>query len=191
MLRLTSACLLVSTALCVATPATAQRIDDRRGIWFAVGFGAMSTEMNCTFCSEDRKLGPSGYAQIGGTPSVKTLAGLEFSYWRATDPDTTREYAAATASLLYFLSPEKSLFLKAGLGVGRYAEVSGPDQLSTNGFLIQVGLGYDFRLTPHLWTAPYFNYFWAPDHKGTRNRIGITSEFSLNMFQAGIKLSWH
>ncbi len=191
MLRFTSASLLLATALCLATPASAQYIDDRRGIWFGVGLGALSTKINCSFCSEDRKLGPSGTVMIGGTPSARTLAGVEVSYWRATDPDTTREYAAATAFLMYYLSTQTPLFLKGEFGIGRYAEVSGTDNLSANGFSLKFGLGYDFRIAGRFWTAPYFNFGWAPDQKGTRNKLGIASDFSLNMLEAGIRVSWH
>ncbi len=191
MLRIASACFFVATALCIAVPATGQHIDDRRGIWFALGLAATSTRIDCTFCSGERKLGPSGYVQIGGTPSRRTLAGVEVSYWRMSEPDTTREYAAATAFLLYYLSVERPLFLKGAFGIGRYAEVSGADQLSATGFSIQLGAGYNLRVTGQLWMAPFINFAWAPDQKGTRNKIGIISELNLNMFQGGISISWH
>jgi len=191
MLRLTSACLLVATALCAAAPASAQHIDDRRGMWVGIGLGGMSTNINCSFCTDARKLGPAGYAQIGGTPSRHTLAGVEIDYWRVSASDTTREYASAVAFLMYYISLERPLFLKGAFGIGRYAEVSGPDQLSVHGFSIQLGLGYDIAIANHLWIAPYFNLVWAPNQEGTRNKLGISSDFSLSMLQAGIQLSWH
>jgi len=191
MLRLTCACLLVATALCTAVPASAQHIDDRRGMWVGIGLGGMSTKINCSFCTDARKLGPAGYVQIGGTPSSNTLAGVEVDYWRESDSDTTREYASAAAFIMYYVSTDKPLFLKGAFGIGRYAEVSGPDQLSVHGFSILLGLGYDIRITDRLWTAPYFNFLWAPDQEGTRNKLGIASKFSLSMLQGGVKLSWH
>jgi hypothetical protein len=191
MLRFTSACLLVATALCIAVPATAQHIDDRRGMWFGIGLGGMLAKINCSFCTDARKLGPAGYVQIGGTPSRLSLAGVEVDYWRQSDSDSTREYASATAFLIYYVSADKPLFLKGAFGIGRYAEVSGLDELSVHGFSIQLGLGYDISITERLWIAPYFNVVWAPNQEGTRNKLGITSDFSLNMLQAGAQLSWH
>lgn len=191
MLRIISASLVLAVFVLKATPAEAQHIDDRRGLWFAIGLGAAATKVKCTFCSDKATWGPSGYIQLGGTPSRNTLAGVEITAWRGTKADTTQEYINGTAFLMFYPVLDYPFFLKGAFGVGRFAEVTASDEMSSNGFSIVLGTGYDFRITDRLWTAPYVNLIIAPSQEGTRNRIGLTTDISQTMLQLGAKLSYH
>ena len=192
MLRSTTVGVTLAVALGVAAPAEAQHIDDRRGFWIGLGVGAALTKVNCDFCGTDRTLGPSGFVQLGGTPSRKTLAGVEVTYWRGSDPDTTREYVSATAIVKYYFSIEYPVFVKGGGGIGRYAEeTSTGDAVSSSGFSFVVGTGYDLRMTARIWAAPYVNYVIAPAQEGTRNRIALSTDISQNLWQFGVRLSYH
>jgi hypothetical protein len=174
-----------------AASLSAQRIDQRRGLWFSAGVAAASLDLDCSFCTDDRKLGPAVYLQAGGTPSRQIIVGVEANGWRASDPDTTREFVTVSAVLYYYPAVQPAIFVKAGFGGGRYAEVSGPDDLSATGFMIQLGAGYDLSVGGQFWAAPFFHYQIAPDFKGKRNRIGLSNRISLNVLQLGARLSWH
>jgi len=192
MLRSTSVLLALVVVLGSAAPAEAQYIDDRRGLWLGLGVGAGALKVKCEFCSTSRVLGPSGFVQIGGTPTRKTLAGVEIAAWRGTAPDTTREYVNATAFLKYYFSVSLPLFVKGGLGIGRFAEETAQgDAYSSSGFSFVLGAGYDIRIAGRFWGAPYFNLVLAPSQEGTRNRIALSSDISQNMWQFGVRVSYH
>ena len=182
----------LALVLGIAAPAEAQHIDDRRGFWIGVGAGVASARVKCSFCSSDRKLGPSGYIQMGGTPSRHTLVGVEVSYWRVSPPDTTQEYANATAFIIIYPKLDLPFFFKGGFGLGRFAEEDGVgDVLSSTGFSLVLGTGYDFRIAGSFWGAPFVNLILAPSQEGSRNRLGLTSDISQNLLQLGFKVGWH
>ncbi|UCD23293.1 MAG: hypothetical protein JSW51_09570 [Gemmatimonadota bacterium] len=191
MLRMMSASIVLAILLLNAAPAEAQHIDDRRGLWGSLGVGAASTSVSCSFCGDKAIWGPSGYVQIGGTPTRNTLAGVEVAYWRGTRADTTQEYVNGTAFIMLYPVLDYPFFLKGGFGVGRFAEEAGADKLSSNGFSIVFGTGYDLRITDRLWTAPFISLIIAPSQEGTRNRVGLTTDISQTIWQFGAKISYH
>jgi len=161
-------------------------------MWASIGLGAAATKVKCSFCSEKATWGPSGYIQLGGTPTRHTLAGVEISAWRGTRADTTQEYVSGTAFIIFYPVLHYPFFLKGGFGVGRYAELAGSYKLSSNGFSIVLGTGHDFRITDRVWTAPYVNLIIAPSQDGTLKGTGsITTGISQTIVQLGAKLSYH
>jgi hypothetical protein len=120
------------------------------------------------------------------------LAGVEITAWRGATPDTTREYVNATAFLQYYFSVRYPLFVKGGLGIGRFAEETAQgDVYSSSGFSIVLGAGYDIRIARRFWGAPYANLALAPSQEGTRNRIALSTDISQNLWQFGIRVSYH
>ena len=151
-----------------------------------------ATKVKCSFCSDRAIWGPSGYIQLGGTPSRHTLAGVEIIAWRGTRADTTQEYVNGTAFLMLYPVLDYPFFLKGAFGIGRFAEHAGANELSSNGFSIVLGTGYDFRITDRLWTAPYVNLIIAPSQDGTQRGTGsLTGDISQTILQLGAKLSYH
>ena len=160
-------------------------------MWVSGGLGAAATKVKCSFCSDKATWGPSGYIQLGGTPSRNTLAGVEITAWRGTKTDTIQGYVNGTAFLMFYPALDYPFFFKGGFGIGRFTEQAGSDKLSSNGFSIVLGAGYDFRITDRLWTAPYVNLIIAPSQDGTRRGIPLTADISQTMLQLGAKLSYH
>jgi hypothetical protein len=190
MLRLIPASIVLAVLILKATPAEAQHIDDRRGLWVSIGLGAADTKVKCSFCSDKATWGPSGYIQLGGTPSRHTLAGVEITAWRGTRADTTQEYVSGTAFIMLYPVLDYPFFLKGGFGIGRFAEAGAG--VRSNGFSIVLGTGYDFRITDRLWTAPYVNLIIAPSQDGTQRGTGsLTGDISQTILQLGAKLSYH
>jgi len=141
-----------------------------------------ATKVKCSFCSDKATWGPSGYIQLGGTPSRHTLAGVEITAWRGTRADTTQEYVSGTAFIMLYPILDYPFFLKGGFGIGRFAEAGAG--VRSDGFSIVLGTGYDIRITDRLWTAPYVNLIIAPSQDGTqRGTGGLTGDISQTMLQ--------
>jgi len=190
--HLVSASIVLAVLVLKASQAEAQHIDDRRGMWVSIGLGAAATKVKCSFCSDKATWGPSGYIKLGGTPSRNTLAGVEIAAWRGTRADTTQEYVNGTAFIMFYPVLRYPFFLKGGFGIGRFAEQAGSYMLSSNGFSIVLGTGYNFGITDRLWTAPYVNLIIAPSQDGTRKGTGsLTTGISQTILQLGAKLSYH
>ncbi len=190
--RLSTVVIALSTAGIFATSAAGQRTDGRRGFWVAGAAGGSSVDIDCIqYCPSDRKLGISGSVQLGGTLSTKSLAGIEANGWRTSASGEAREFIAVLGVFHYYPVPEYALNVKFGLGAGRYGEEMGDDQMSATGFVVQLGLGYEFAVTRHLWTGPFVQYMNAPDMNASRNRFSLSTDFRVNLFQLGGRIAWH
>lgn len=183
---------IATAGLYAASPLLGQKIDDRRGFWLAGAVTYSSTAINCSeYCPTERTPGLSGYLQFGGTPSRMTLAGAEVNGWYSSNSEAKREYIAVMGVGYLYLSDDYPFYIKLGVGAGRFGEEAGDDDLSASGFALQVGTGYDFRLTSRIWAAPLIQYLVAPDMNAKRNRFGLSQEFDMNLLQVGAKISWH
>ncbi len=184
-------CLVVLSSLAVfAGPVFAQS-GDRRGLWFGLGVAPASVHAKCARCSADRKLGYAGYVHIGGSFSPRLRAGVEATGWRQSDPDSTREYGAVTLMVLLHPVPTSPVYLKVGVGAGRYAERGGSDLLSANGFATLLGAGADFRIRQRITIGPYVNYVFSNNQALKVNRLLQFTELDLNMVQFGVGGRWH
>ena len=186
MTRVTSAALVVLVSIFLTTPLLGQR----RGLFVAVGGAPAFANINCTFCTDGTKLGAFGFVEVGGTPSERTQVGLELSYWRGSDADTAREHIKVTANVHLFPNPQIPLALKAGFGAGRYAEVSGGDELSSNGFVIDVGAEYYFQLSRRFSFGPFFTYYVSPDQGAKLNKFGVSSRLDFTLLKLGGHVRW-
>lgn len=172
--------------------ASAQRVDERRGFWLAGAISGSSVGIDCQIddCPNERKTGISGFVQLGGTLSRRTLVGVEVNGWRNSESGARREYIAVMGIGYLYPSADYPFFLKFGIGAGRYgAEVT--SDVSSTGFAVQIGTGYDIAIGRRVWIAPVIQYISAPDQNAKLDRFPVSSDFSLNLIQAGVKVSWH
>ncbi len=184
-------CLVVLSSLAVfAGPVFAQS-GERRGLWFGLGVAPASVHAKCVRCSDDRKLGYAGYIQIGGSISRRLKVGVEATGWRQSDPDSTREFGAVTLVALLHPVPTGPVYLKVGIGAGRYAQRGGPNLLSANGFATLLGAGADFRIRQRITIGPYVHYLFSNDQDQIVNRLLQFTTLDLNMVQFGVGGRWH
>ncbi len=184
-------CLVVLSSLAVfAGPVFAQS-GERRGLWLGLGVAPASVHAKGVRCSADRKLGYAGYIQIGGSISTRLKLGAEATGWRQSDADSTREYGAVTLVLLLHPVPTSPVYLKVGVGAGRYAERGGSDLLSANGFAALLGAGADFRIGQRITIGPYVNYLFSNNQNQKVNRLLQFTTLDLNMVQFGVGGRWH
>ncbi len=184
-------CLVVLSSLAVfAGPVFAQS-GERRGVWFGIGVAPASVHARCAQCSADRKLGYAGYIHIGGSLATRIKAGVEATGWRQSDADSTREYGAVTLVVLLHPVPTGPVYLKVGVGAGRYAEQGGSDLLSANGFATLLGAGADFRIRQRITIGPYVNYLFSNNQDKNVDRLPQFGTLDLNMVQFGVGGRWH
>ncbi len=186
MTRVTSAALVVLVCTFLTTPLLGQR----RGLFVAAGGAAAFANINSLFSTDDTKLGAFGFVEVGGTPSERAQVGVELSYWRGSDADTAREHFKVTANIHLLLNPQVPLALKAGFGAGRYAEVSTNHELSSNGFVFDVGAEYHFQLSRRFSFGPFFTYSVSPDQGAKRNKLGVSSRLDFTLLRLGAYLRW-
>ncbi len=106
----------------------------------------------------------------GGSASDRVKFGVEGNGWFATSSDTTMQYLAASVVASVFLFERLPLNLQGGIGLGRYAEDGGGDLLTSSGFHIQVGAGYDVPLSAAFSIRPYIRYVFSNNLPATLNR---------------------
>lgn len=180
----------VALAITVSTLLTTPTLGQRRGPFVAAGGALAFGNVDCTFCTSGTKLAGFGFVEVGGAPSDRAHVGLEASYWRGSEADTTREYFKVTANVHLYPNPDIPFSFKAGFGAGRYAEVSGDDELSSNGFVFDVGAQYDFPLSQRFSVGPFVTYSVAPDQRAKRNKIGLSSRLELTLLRFGGRVRW-
>ena len=185
-----SSFLAVFVGCLFAAPLSGQRYSDRPGLYLSGGFGGASTSVSCpTYCPSGRQMGIAGHVSIGGSPSPNIMLGFEASGWRQTMADTAREYLSATAVVHFYPIEDKPFFLKAGFGVGRYGEETLPLRaMSAHGFVMKLGVGYDFRIANEISIAPLFQFVNAPGQKAQRDRFALTNNIDVRMFEFGARI---
>jgi len=191
------ALILIATLLaCGSSPALAQsnkKANDRHGIWFGFGLGTGTAGLDCTSCATDRFSGLSGYARVGGTLSRSILLGFESNGWIHSEAGTDESIGYGSFVALWYPGGTGALYLKVGLGGMRYNADDGTDNLAATAPSASIGIGYEFRIGRNMSVVPYLNTLASSAVKLRINGVSVpTSEdISINLFQAGLGITWH
>lgn len=193
--------LLIGGLTALAAIASDVQAQDRRGFW--LGFGVSAGSGSCTQinprvdppvrrCSEARKLGPSGYVSVGGTMSQQVILGVELNGWMSSNPDTVRQYGVISAIVQAFPSRNLPLYVKGGLGVGRYAEdTEGESLLSAAGFSYLIGAGMEIPLRRSMALTPFVHFVLAPNVRAKLGRLNdLQDPLDYNLLHLGIGVHW-
>lgn len=190
--------ILVSCAVLAAAPsaADAQRPNHRRGLWVGLGAGAGSAKATCSVCL-DRETGVAAQARVGGTISRSVLAGAEGSGWLKSGAQVDRAFLMLAAVGTFYPSREHGLHLKAGLGQYWYVEEDRQTELSSQGLAVQLGAGYDIRVTPGVSLSPFATLirsgFGNPTRldKASGFKQPLFSDMTVQFFQLGLAATLH
>ena len=190
--------LVIGGLTALAAIASDAQAQDRRGFW--IGFGVSAGSGSCTQidplgdprCSTARKLGPSGYVSAGGTMSQQVILGVELNGWMSSSPDTVRQYGVISAIVQAFPSRNLPLYVKGGLGVGRYAEDSeGESLLSAAGFSYLIGAGMEIPLRRSMALTPFVHFVLAPQMRAKLGRLNdLQDPLDYNLLHLGIGVHW-
>lgn len=186
---------LLVIALGVAGEARAQEPPSARpgGLFYGAGAGGGWTRAACGYCRRDYSFGPIVFARLGGTLGERSLLGAEASLW--TKSDAEEDVRLLTGSLMavawLYPSADGPLYLKGGLGAVTY-RVYGEgddDDLSSLGPALQLGAGYEFRLSERLLLTNYVNVVASRFGKLRSGEVIVVDNIGVTSFQFGIGLT--
>lgn len=192
---------LVSMALLVSG-AAAQEAQSKQGFWLGFGVGGGS---NLTSTLDGRS--PGGWAgnfRLGGTLSQKWLLGGESAGWTSEVEDETWAFRSNfTAIALFYPSPGRGLFFKAGPGFSMISESRGESttvdgvtvstgvSATETGFGATFGAGWEIKIGRNLHLVPEVTWLLqAFEARTTQTMLGeIPGTNNLLLFTVG--LTWH
>jgi hypothetical protein len=203
---------LCTLTLCSLAPAArAQRpqdpATDHAGFFIGFGFGPGRLAIDCGECGVPDAGGAfaggtSGGFQfgMGGAVRPNVLLGGELTGWVTTG---TGPRSAGVVNLAFvaqvYPRPRSGLFVRGGIGIGGAAledETLGLVRdlaLSSTGFSVKAGVGYDFRFGGGFGLAPFVDYvqLFAQGDEIVRNGQRYVGPPNPGSLQAGLSFNWY
>ena len=183
---------LLSLLLLVPSLAAAQgKLQTRQGFGISFGLGSGSAGVSCDGCGSDRDNGSSGYLRIGGLMRPNLFVAGESNGWFHSEAGTDVMVSFVSAVAQWYPSVAKGWYAKGGLGMSMYSASDGTNDMTSTGGAITLGGGYDWRLGTNFSLTPFVNYLYGTSAEVKLNGTGTGSNWSPNVFQAGIGFTWH
>jgi hypothetical protein len=180
--------------LLIASPALAQSAP-RQGFTVSFGLGAGSAAATYDGNTTERMGGPSGYLRLGGSVTPSLVIAGETHGLTHTDGSLTSHFGYLMAVAQWYPQAAGGFHLVGGLGVGVVREEDTDPlfdyDLTSVGGALQIGLGYDIRMTRNFSLTPYVNALGMGGGKPTFNGVTQSSTLSANAVQFGLGFSWH
>ena len=189
---------LIGTAaalLLFASPAFAQGAAPRQGFTVSFGLGAGQAGFSYEGNSSDRVTGPSGYLRLGGALRPSLILAGETHGWARTEGTVTSRVGYLMAVAQWYPQLAGGFHVLGGLGMGMIDEEDSDPSfaytLESVGPAVQLGLGYDLRISRGFSLTPYFNLLAMGGGEPKFNGTGIGGKLSANVLQFGLGFSWH
>jgi opacity protein-like surface antigen len=167
----------------------------RQGFWWGAAAGTAWNQLNCDICNDSRRNGFTLTGKVGGTVSPSLLLGAEATGWYSSDDPVTELFGSLSAIAQWYPSSTGAFYLKGGFGLTTYRASDSLDDedatFTSNAMGPQVGLGYDFRVSPNLSINPYSSVMFAAFGSLRLNGDEISDDASFTMIQIGLGLTWH
>lgn len=141
-------------------------------IGFGVGGGLSGIDVN-DIDTEEHERGLAGALRLGIGVKPHLVAGLEATAWRNDDHayvdgvqvDATVTFNVTGVALTWFPDPDSGVFLRGGVGIGRYAFDIDVDEtisvgLSDTGYGVLLGAGNEWRLTRLFALGTEIDFAW-------------------------------
>lgn len=179
----------------VVGPVEAQDSDRRRGLWLGLGLGQAWADATCSICFA-QETGLAAHARAGGTISPRLLVGVEGTGWLKSG-QTDRSFLMAAALGTLYPVPDLGFHLKGGVGQYWYVEEDSAIELSTQGLAVELGAGFDIRITPGLSLAPFATMVRSGFGNPTRRdkasgfKQPLFSDLTLKFYQFGLAVTLH
>ena len=180
---------LIISAL-ASSPAMGQQFGFHRGFWVGAGLGNALSDISCMICVEDSKSVMSGYVRAGLTASPKLLVGLE-AVGTDNSEDGVNERMLGLGAVGYFYPTSSGLFLKGGLGVMKYRADDDTDEFTSTMLSVQVGTGYELRVSRSFSLAAFGNLFVSTNGDLDFNGAKVTDDFNVTLIQFGLGVTMH
>jgi len=188
---------LIGTAaalVLLASPALAQGAP-RQGFTVSFGLGAGSAGFSYEGFSGDRLAGPSGYLRLGGAVSPSLVIAGETHGWTRSEGSLTSSVGYLMAVAQWYPQPAGGFHLLGGLGFGAITETDDDatfgSELESFGGALQLGAGYDMRMSRNFSLTPYINFLALGGGEPKIDGVGQGGSLSANVLQFGLGFTWH
>ena len=172
-----------------ATPLAAQRTLDRSGLTVAFGVGAGNRDIRCTGCEVERESGAVAYLLVGGTLSPRLVLGGEINGWGRTDGPEEQSIASLMAVAHFYPAADRGLYLAGGAGLTSFHRENDVESVTSNGYGLQLGAGYDVRVASGFSLTPYVQ--WVRGFGGDADVDGESLDLDPDYLQVGLGFTWH
>jgi hypothetical protein len=181
-------------ALVSSSPALGQAAtlaNRRQGVFLGVGLGVGSARLSCDICRDDRNGGGAGYVRFGLTASRNILLGIETLGWYDSG-DVDQLLVAVQAIAMLYPKRTSGFYLKGGLGVSEFSAKDGDgNEVSSQAFALQVGLGLEVPVGRNLSMVPFANFLGSTGADVKFNSTVSSLSANTSLIQLGVGLTLH
>jgi hypothetical protein len=178
--------------LLIASTASAQA---RQGFTVSFGVGGGGAVFSYAGETGDRVGGPSGYLRLGGAVTPSLVIAGETHGWTRRDGTLTQRVGYLMAVAQWYPQALGGFHLLGGLGLGTLHETdTDPTQeyeLTSVGGALQLGFGYDVRMSRNFSLTPYVNALGMAGGESRFDGQKLPEAYSSNVLQIGLGFSWH
>lgn len=177
--------LAASAAARLDAQATARSV---RGPSTTIGVSKGAGALTCPFCSGEAQGGVAGVVGVETRFRPGMRAALEADWWWHSGDGSSRSVLAVIPALHLYPRPSGPLFLKVGLGLGRFAASSEDEELRTTALTALAGIGYELRLSARSAVVPYVSWLSGSGGAMRLNGALVTPFGGMTLLQYG--LAW-
>ena len=186
---------MAAALLLFASPAFGQDAL-RQGFTVSFGVGAGSASFSYEGTTSDRRAaGPSGYLRLGGAISPNVVLAGESHGWTRTAGSLSQRVGYLMGVVQWYPQTLGGFHVLGGVGVGLLDEDDSDAALGyaleSVGAALQVGVGYDVRMTRNFSLTPYINFLGMGGGEPKLNGSSVGGTLSANVVQLGLGFSWH
>jgi hypothetical protein len=171
--------------------ASSQNPQTRQGFGISFGFGSGSASLECTGCSTDRTTGNTGFLRIGGYVRPNLFLAGESNAWVHTEGGVQSTIGMVAAVAQWYPSVTTGFYLMGGLGLARYLEDDGTNEVTSNPLGLILGAGYDIRLGRNFSLTPFASFVGTAKGELLFNDSSTGVNASLRVMQFGLGFTWH
>ena len=153
----TAAMVLVATLLAGTSGAAAQRRQPS-GLWYNVDVAPGWARVTYDICAGRRTTGPSAFVGVGGTTGRAIRVGAELAGWRQRDGGVTQTLLSFGAAAYWYPNVRRQFYLRGGVTLSMHRVNDGTDVVTSSGIGPQLGIGYEYPVTPSWRIAPFAHY---------------------------------
>jgi hypothetical protein len=133
--------------------------------------------------------------RFGGAVAPGVVISGELTGWSKQQNGGTESASWATAVVQWYPQPTQGFYVKAGTGVAAlygtgYAPGYGSVDLRTTNLGLEVGAGFDIRLSHGFSLTPYADFLYATGADAILNGTSTGLNLGGNLLHLGLAASW-
>lgn len=182
--------LLAATLALLPASLEAQQTLSRSGLTIGFGIGGGSRGLRCDGCEVARESGAASHLFVGGTVGARLTVGGEINGWGKAEGGVEQSIVSLMAVTRFYPAVERGLHLTGGVGVTSMSVERDGERLTTDGFGVELGGGYDLRVASGFSLTPYAQWVRGFGGDGELDGVDI-GDADPDYWQLGIAFTWH